>query len=202
MADNNDKLNIKNLRNWQKGHRLTAKHLDEPVQVLQSLGGVRPPNQIAKGVNPFEMQLFKVVRLEEDIIICHQSNGKSEDEDVEYKIALPYLLRYTPFNSDQNPAPDLRDDKFKYTWTFTDDAGATRYDKRTSIDTENDDDEEIQVITPSYEKGDLIFCCSGIGGSTGTYHDPDVKDKPVIWQDMNFDGRMWALSSEDEEEAQ
>lgn len=195
-----DKLNRTNLRNWKKGDLLEAKKLQEPVDTLKKLSAPSGPNQeISKG-SLFQTQLFRVVRLETDVIICNATNGITYNEDEEIKVSLPYLLRKTPFDSDQAVPPPLRDGRFKYTWTFTDpDTGLLRYDKRTSIDTENDDDEEIQVIVGKYDEGDLITACKGVYGGNGVFADEE-KTIPIIWQDMNLDGRFWAESAETEEE--
>jgi len=196
MAEN--KLNIKNLLNWFKGNPLSAEHLDQPVRVLQAQGAASPPGQDIPSGSLFQVRLFKVIRLEEDVIICNFTDSKADGED-EVKVAMPYLLRYSAFNSTSFPVPALRDGRFEYTWTFSDGLGI-RYDKRTSIDKDNGDDEEIQVIVGKYDVGDLIFAAKGIYGGTGVYHDPIEKEKPVVWQDMNYDGRFWAKSSETEEE--
>ena len=200
MIGDEDKINIKGIETWRPGDPLAAEKLNQPGQVLNDIGTPAPPGQVLNETGDFEIRLFKVVRLEKDVIIANFTDGNT-DQDDEVKVAMPYLLRMTPFDSvGTTPVPALRDGKFEYTFTFTDDAGSARYDKRTSIDTLNDDDEEIQVITNKYDTGDLFFAARGISGGTGVFHDPETKEKPVIWQDMNYDGRAWAKSSETEEE--
>lgn len=193
-----NKANVKGLDDWKRGDPLAAKKLQQPVTALKALGGVGQAGQQINFGSNLEIRMFKVIRLEKDVVICAFSDGTgNEDEVQEIAVAIPYLCRYTPFNSDQVPAPDLRKERFKYTWTFFKN-GLLRYDKRTSIDTENDDDEEIQVITGAYEYGDLIWAVRGITGGTGVWHDEE-KTQPVVWLDMN-QARYWARSSEDEDE--
>ena len=192
MADI-EKLNLKALDRWGPRQPLDHRKFNQPVDVLNALGGVKPGEQVIEFGDDFQVALFRVIRLETDVIICNFTNGVTDQED-EIKVAMPYLIRKTPFDSAGNPVPPLRKDQFSYTFTF-----AGRFDKRTSIDTLNDDDEEIQVITGAYDEGDLIFGMRGVTGGTGVFHDPDTKELPVVWQDMD-NSRMWAKSSEAEEE--
>lgn len=194
-----EKINIKELDNWKAGDKVSAEHLDQPVKVLQQLGAATPPSQLIITGEPFESRMFKVVRLEQDVIICVTTDGVT-DGDEEIPIAMPYLLRKTPWDSDGETPPPLRKGRLKYTFTFTDtDTGLPRFDKRTSIDTEDDDDEQIQVITGAYEVGDLIYAMKGLIGGTGVFIEDDDENQ-VIWLDINVDGRYWASSDEEEEE--
>lgn len=198
MTGQVNKGNVKNLTDWKVNDPLAAKKLQQPVTVLKALAGIAQGNQEINFGSNLELRMFKVIRLEKDVVICAFSDGTdSEDLTQEIKVAIPYLCRYTPFNMDQDIPPAARKGRFVYSWTFFKD-GLLRYDKRTSIDTENDDDEEIQVITGSYEEGDLIWANRGITGGTGVWHDEE-KTQPVVWLDAN-QARYWARSSEDEDE--
>ena len=194
-----EKINISNLDNWKPGDKGTAEHLDQPVKVLQQMGGITPPNQDFVSGGSFETRMFKVVRLEQDVIICVPTDDVTDGED-ETPIAMPYLMRKTPWDSEGANPPPLRKDRLKYTFTFTDaDTELPRFDKRTSIDTEDDDDEQIQVITGAYEVGDLIYAMTGLTGGTGVFTEDDDENQ-VIWLDLNIDARYWASSDEVEEE--
>lgn len=209
MSDHDNKIDIKNMEDWEVGQPLEARKLQQPVDILKRIGSISPGNQDNTQKKPFEIRRFEVVRLEEDIIICTSNIAADKDENedtltpAEIPVAMPYLMRKTPFETSGR-----NNGQFTFTYTFTEDdpdstttppAQITRFDKRTSTDTENDDDEEIQVIVGSYLEGDIIFACTGIIRETGLFID-DAEEFPLVWQDMNFDGRFWALSEEDEEE--
>lgn len=187
MVDEVNKANIKGLKNWERGNSITAEHLDQPVKVLQSMGGIKPPEQVNPSGSLFEMKMFKVLRLETDVIICNTWDGVQAGED-EIKVALPFLLRRTPFD---NKGVIRRTFSYEYFSDF----------QRVSIDSENDDDEENQVITDSYEEDDIIFAVRGIFGGTSVYHDDPTNEIPVVWLDTNDDGRYWGSTSDDFEEA-
>lgn len=199
--DSFDKKNIGNLRPWKPGDGFVAKHLDETRQALANFIAPNVSKQIDDTPLRVQFRMFKVLRLEKDVVICNFFDGTTAGED-EVKVAIPYLIRFTPFDFlTDNTVPRRNDIKYEY--SFTDpDTGLFRFDKRTGFktadDPDDDDDEEIQVIVPSYTEGDIIFGIAGIAGGNGVFHDED-KTMPVVWLDMN-QARHWALSDEDEED--
>lgn len=192
MTRDFNKSNISSLDNWNPGDPLAANHLQQPVDVLKALGGGKPPEQVVNGVNPFEVRMFRVIRLDTDVIICNFTDGKTDQPD-EVKVAMPFLLRRTPFDdptATQTPRAGI-------TYLYSD------FHKR--LATNEDSDEEDQILVDSYEEGDIIWAMGGIFGNTAVFHDDPVNETPVIWLDMNLDGRFWALDGDagddDEEDA-
>lgn len=181
-----NKLNIKDMENWKVGDKVFAKKLQQPVSVLKALGGVTPPQQFINSGKSIQMKQFKVVRLDTDVIICHTFNGVEEGED-EIKVAMPFLLRKTPFDS----ATRLDPPRAGITYVYS--------DFNIRVATNEDDEDEAQILVDSYEEGDIIFAMKGIFGGTSLYHDEE-KEIPVIWIDSNVDGRFWALDIDAEEE--
>lgn len=180
MSEHFEKMNIKDLEEWRSGDPLEARKLQQPITVLQALGGVRPGQQVFNGGVFFEVRMFKVLRLEEDVIICNFTNGTTSQDD-EVKVALPFLLRRTPF--------DVLSTRAGISYVYSD------FNQR--VATNSDGDTEDQIIVDSYEADDFFFAARGIFGGSGVFHD-DSRTIPVVWQDMNFDGRYWALDEEAE----
>jgi hypothetical protein len=94
---------------------------------------------------------------------------------------MPYILQQTHY---EDRTTDRRDISYEYITALADDPNAVR---RTA--TNADDDEEAQIIVPAYEVDDIIIGFTGIRGGTNI---SDDNDDPVIWMDLNIDGRMWA----------
>jgi len=129
-------------------------------------------------VSELLIKMFKVVSVEADYLICHSWDGTTEGT-TPITVALPYLLRRTPFDF-------LTRKNITYTYT-------------TNIEREadNGDDTETQVIVASYEIGDIIYGSQGVLGGTGVI---DTAGDSVSWLDLNIDGRYWAMKFETEEE--
>jgi len=181
---NFDKINIKNLNNWKPGDPLEAAHFDQVVQVLQSLGLLSPSGQVVRDPGKLlQLRMFKVKELAKDSIICFTWNGREKGKD-EIKVALPFLLRKTPFDAATRVDPPRA--KISYVYS----------EFNIRIATNEDDDTEDQIIVGSYEEDDIIFAFKGILGNTAVYHDDPTNEKPVLWEDANFDGRFWALDDD------
>lgn len=189
MNHNFNKQNVSGLENWNVGEPIPARRLQQPVDVLRALGGGKPPEQFINAATPFEMRMFRVLRLDTDVIICNFTDGITDQPD-EVKVAMPFLLRRTPFDdptATQTPRAGI-------TYLYSD------FNKR--LATNEDGDEEDQILVDSYEEGDIIFAMTGIFSNTAVFHDDPVNEIPVIWLDQNIDGRFWALDDggDDEEE--
>jgi len=184
-----NKINIKKMDLIKKGQKLFAKTLNEPRKVLNSLGGAAPPSQVLPGPSKaFQMKMFKVIELDTDIIKCFTWNGIEKGED-EIKVALPFLLRKTPFDDATRTDPPRADISYVYS------------DFHIRIATNADGDDEDQILVASYETDDIIYAIKGIFGNTSVYHDDPSNETPVIWLDANIDGRFWALDDDPPEES-
>ncbi len=192
------KQNIYNIPNHKKGDKLLAKDLNKINETIEQMGQAEISTEIPDRVQPLRVKMFAFIRLEKDVAICNAFNGTTRGED-EIKIALPFILRKTPFDSASDPIPELRDG-IEYTYTFTNDDDTERFDKRTSIIkvAGEEDDEEIQVIVSPYYDGDIVYAMAGIQGGTGVYHD-EAKEKPVLWLQIECP-KEWAFTSEEEDE--
>jgi hypothetical protein len=188
MVDDLNKGNIKGLENWEPGDPITAEKLDQPVRVLQGLGGVKPADTVVKSGSKFQIRMFKVVRLETDVVICNTFDGVESGED-EIKVALPYLLRKTPFDA----ATRTEEPRAGITYVYS--------DNHLRLATNEDEDEENQIIVDSYEEGDIIFAMRGIFSNTGLYADDPTNEIPIVWIDNNNDGRYWAQDDDPPEAA-
>ena len=193
QGPNIDKINIKKLLDWKIGDKLTAEHLQQVVTVLKALGGMGPTSQILPPQDTSHfVRMFKVKALDKDVIICFEWNGLEKGED-EVKVALPFLLRKTPFDEATREDPELRAG-ISYVYSEFNLRVATK-----AGEGEDDDETEDQIIVDSYEEDDIIFAMKGVFGNTSVYHDEE-EEEPIIWVDMNLDGRYWALDDDPPEE--
>ena len=179
-----EKNNTHGMRPWNKGDLLLASKLDEPRQVLERQKGVSPGNQI-RNFPQAQMicQQMQVVQVKKDYFTAEISDSNGTGGTL-VNVALPHLLQQTHYEEKEIQGFLRRNISYEYKTNVT----------RTA--TNADDEDEEQVIVPSYEVGDVIIAFAGISGGTNVL---DENDETVIWMDMNIDGRFWAASSEDEE---
>jgi hypothetical protein len=183
-----NKNNVGNLRDWKTGDPLAAKHWQEVVQALKNMVGVGQGKQILNPTSQHQVKMFKVVDVDVDFINCHTFDGVTEGTDT-IKVALPFLIRKTPFDSATRTDPPRAEITYVYTSNI----------RRTATKTvDGEEVEEFQIIVDSYEEGDIIFASKGIFGNTGVYQDDPTNEKPIIWLDENRDGRYWAATTEEE----
>lgn len=175
-----DKRNIIKVEGWEAGDDLEARKLNQPGDVLAAMGGTTPPSQKNSFGSEFEMGMFKVIELGQDIVKCFTWNGVAKGDDI-IDIALPFLLRITPFDLGINPNALPRDG---ITYVYS------QFNIRQA--TNADDDTEDQIIVPSYEEDDIIFAFKGMFGNTAAYFDDPINESPILWVDANLDGRFWA----------
>ena len=178
------------LKPWTVGDEITAKHLDQPRQFIQRFkGGTKIPDQLRQSVPAkVTVRQFQIVELKTDYLIAKPYNG-DEVEDNEVKIALPYLLRRTPFETLTNPIA-ITPTRGGFTYTYTTDS--ERISTKTS-----DSTTETQVLVPEYVVDDIIYAQKGVLGGVSTEIKDDAgKDIRLDWIDQNLDGRFWAKKSE------
>jgi len=169
---------IRDVRRWRRGDKITDKRLNEGVDAINRIvGGVKPPRQVAAGGRPTvgssgaKIEQLKVVTIGDDLLVCVPYDSLSADTENPFLVAMPYLLRRTPFDG-------LERDGITYTYI-----GSTSRDATDGSDTER------QLITPSYVAGDIIYAARNITGKTDVR---DINDVVIEWLDINVDGRAWA----------
>ncbi len=166
----------------------------------------------------FRLGVFHMLEEHDDYLICkgYDPNGSSPAPRT-INVAKPSLLTRTPFDGQTVPLiveGQLRDVTFEYS---NDEVG-----KRTArceiIRNEGEDNEEvetieeIQRITMDYIVGDTIVAVrvrqspiiEGVDlyahASQPEYSDADPvsigADGRLLWVDLNFSGRCWAVSEE------
>lgn len=109
-----------------------------------------------------------------DYIVCRAFDGTETGVDV--AVAKPYLLR---------PSMTTRG---VFTYTYTSDV------ERQSTDT-GDSSTEDQIVTPSYLTDEVIYAARvrrGTGVVTDGVVGEQANAEPILWLDLNVDGRMWA----------
>lgn len=157
-----------------KGERIFANGQNRVIEAVNRLSrGVAPPQQVFSGDKrpvPIGVRQFKLVSVQTDYLVCNEWDGTTQG-DGEYKIALPWMLRQTPFDGQTRNG---------ITYTY---ASAS---ERTADDGSNT---ETQVIVPSYVAGDVIYGMKEIRGGTDT---EDEAGDTVGWLDLNIDARAWA----------
>lgn len=180
-----NKQNIDGLRPWHKGDELAAKHLDETRQVLSKQGVLAPGSQVLNPRIPqMSCQLFRILGVEDDYLTCYVADSNGTSEEIVH-VAMPYILQQTHYAT--------RDaDRKGLSYVYDDPIAAEPNTVRRTA-TNEDDEEEIQVIVPSYEVDDIIIGFTGISGGTNV---ADADGTPVIWMDLNIDGRMWAKDAD------
>ena len=205
-----------NMRPWKEGDDPSAKHWNEVIESVNDIvGGVSPPYQSITGDKiPPIMRQFKIKEIDDDFLKCVTWDGVAEGTAL-LEIGKPYLLRKTPFDFDVSEGytrtlPNGRTNKYTY----------LNYQKRKVINTEDEDDTEIQVIVPAYVVGDVIYAYKGMrggidtkngvsqentGGGINPYAPASESEAPLprvnlFWLDTNNDGRAWAKASDQDDE--
>lgn len=121
---------------------------------------------------------FKVIELKQDYVNCHEYVNGVEGT-VTVKLALPYMLRRTPF--DGTPARN------ELTYVYSEN------NKRVAKNA--DDEEEPQIIIYNFIEGDIVEASRCIQTDV-----VDENDDPVVWFLENRDSRFWMEDDSDEEE--
>lgn len=154
---------------------------DARLRALESL--VRGPRSepyrwgIPKQCEITDIEKFK------DALVCAVHWKENDREELTVSVAKPWLLRRVPFDG-----KTIDEIKYEYSENFA--------RKLTRISTPPVDNPatEDQVIVPAYKVKDIIYVVSAV--SQGILVDEDVDPKqPVLWLDLNVDGRAWAKKS-------
>jgi len=162
------------VRPWKRREPIRAKRSNETVEAVNSLlrganGGRQVSPVTAAGV---AMRRFRVKSVGTDVIVCRGWDGVTEGS-VDIDVALPYLLRRTPFDG-------LSRDGISYVYTSNTERTAT-----------DGSDNETQVITPSYTVDDEIFAVKRVSVLGGIGE--DSSGAPLAdWLIDENDGRAWA----------
>lgn len=186
MADRTENSDVRNIKldRWNQGDKIFAAKLDQPRQVIENLlGGVTPPQGLgATGNNTSKISRFRVKEVFADYVTAQPYIGNGDTVlDTVFKVAKPWMLRRTPFDSSLLDPPPLRAG-LKYIYTES-------IDKRIAIDEEGN--EEAQFVLPSYIEDDQITVASSVRGGTGaTFENNDGKNEPITLLDMST--RVWA----------
>lgn len=169
-------VQIKLPEDWQRGQRITALRLQQPVDAIRALVGiVRPPQQVRErsAAVPPVVALFRIESVAADHLVCRRWDDLAGAGAEDVLVAKSYLLRRTPFDGKTR-------DGITYTYT-------------TDIEREATEgaDSETQVVVPLYVAGDVIAAASPVSGH---FLQPTVAGLPttVPWLDLNLDGRAWA----------
>lgn len=196
-----EKNNNYGLDPWKRGDELTAKHLDQPRQVLAKQNGITPGSQVVDPLVPqMRCQQMSVLEVKKDYLICYISDGVGLTDgegildEMTVPVALPHLLQQTHYEEKEAERDRTGDDgelRKELTYEYNE-------DNVRRIATNTDDETEDQIIIPSYEKGDIIFAFTGMSGGTNVETElDDVGDTyPVMWMDLNVDGRFWAKDND------
>ncbi len=201
MSDDSNKINISGLEDWKRGDQLEARKFQQPVNALKAMAGIRPGQQEISFGNTFEVRQFKVIKVEQDYFTAFTWDGHDKGE-IEVKIALPYMLRKTPFTGEDEDGEEKKREieltGVSLTYEYEDNF-IQRLATATTIDDEGaeSESEEHQTIIPSYEEDDVVVAMRGVTGGVGVQ---DAEEKQLIWQDMNVDARFWMNDNDPPEE--
>lgn len=127
------------------------------------------------GVQGAIVAQFVVASVGDDHLVCRTWDGSNQG-DADVLVAKPWLLRKTPFHG------------------LTLNGKTYIYDSGTARNVDDGNEDEDQVIIPSYTdpSGAVIYAVRGVVGGTGVV----VESDPVVWLDLNVDGRAWAKKHE------
>lgn len=169
------------IREGRRGERLTARRFNAPIRALnRALSGVgqaqiAPAGRVTAGV--LQAKRLTVVSVGADYIACRAPADQSGNTQATVYVALPYMLRRTPFD------------------------GASRngisysYSSNTARTADDGSATEDQVIVPSYVAGDEILATRGLSGGTGVVVTIEGVDVTLDMIDLNVDARAWAKAT-------
>lgn len=134
--------------------------------------GTRATRQAKSDSKAILGKRYFIIEEKGDYLICLPQNLGVSLDDVVY-IAKNYLNRRTPFENTSRAG-------ISYTYSADSERAA-----------DNGSETEDQVIVPCYEPTDQIYAVSVING-TGVKTDKEDKEREVVLEDLNLDGRAWA----------
>lgn len=156
----------------------SIKRIRSAVRAVESMQGSTSAHLRAPRIWPqggAKVAQFIVKSVGDDHLVCRTWDGVNEGE-TDVMIAKPWLLRKTPFHG------------------LTLNGKTYSYDSGTARNVDDGNEDEDQVIIPSYTdpSGAVIYAVRGVVGGTGVV----VESDPVVWLDLNVDGRAWAKKHE------
>lgn len=165
----------------ERGQKIFARDHNMVVDALNRLStgidGAKQSANFSDTVSERIIARFRIEAIEGDYLEGIFWDGFTEPDFGEItpriQVAKPFMLR-TSLESHGD-----------VTFTYTDNVTRTA-----SADGEDD---ETQVIVPSYEIDDELIIMRGINGETGVISETD---SVVEWIDMNIDARAWAKEAE------
>lgn len=136
---------LDDLQRWNRREPITAAKLNQPVDALNRMGATLPRSEqvFGPGGAPTAGQdrSFRFVSVHRFVAANDVMKVLDKDNNDVF-IALPWLLRRTPFHAEIRGA-------FRYAYFSSN-------DRRTSTRVADILDIETQAITPSYRTGDII----------------------------------------------
>lgn len=194
----NDPRVISRLKRFRRGQLLKASELQRLNDAINHLTrGTRTPVRKARTPKVPIMMQFRVVKAEDEHIVCKQFDrleNISTGSEANILVAKPYLLRRKPFETGGVSA-DRGGITYIYTDKILEDLTADPVIDAAPLEREATDgtDTEDQIIIPSYQENDMIFAMRNIVGGTGVLlTDEEDQNIDVVWLAMN-DGRAWAV---------
>ena len=183
MSDANPTTEI--LPKWKRGDEITADRLNSLVNyVVQASRGINPPKQRGgRGDAVPSVARFKITAVHLDYLECHTWDGINEGE-VPIYVARPVRLRASETSRTFSGG----------TVTYSQPANPETATGLTRTATIGGTD-EAQTVVPEYVVGDEIYAVQNMGGGTGVTISSNGEKIPVLWLDMNIDGRAWAKSA-------
>ena len=151
---------------FKSGQALSARSLNRLVSgIVRARPAILSPQQISAAQSGTVLQV-NVVEQGGDWLKVLTWNGADEGTDLIY-VAKPYLLRrsLTSWNG------------ITFTYSSNFERTATK-----------GGDTEDQVMVPAYVADDILYIVRPYGGTDTV----DPVGQPIVWVDLNVDGRAWA----------
>ena len=153
-------------REFKAGETLSARSLNRLVSgVVRARPGIVSPAQIPVAQGGVILQV-NVVEQGGDWLKVRTWDGTIEGT-VDLYVAKPYLLRRSLASWNG------------LTFTYT-----SNYEREATDGVDSED----QVIVPAYVVDDILYIVRPVGGTDTV----DAADNPILWLDLNVDGRAWA----------
>jgi len=214
MADNRERFAAppKPQPTWRPDQPASAEKLNTVADTVDALIGVGyvPQQNFVRQNGTFRSRAMIISGIFPDYIVCKeiekappapppqnpgdQAPAEEEtppeetgDPDIGGRImaAKPPLFQRTLYEGKVR-------NNIKFAWNddIKDGGERTATDRGDSIEDTSDDTEEIQVIVPSYQVGDMIYIEHGV--LTGVTAEAEGTTIHIEWIDKNNDGRAWA----------